>query len=417
MDNNQVTIIQPAFYKSFICTGPLCTDNCCHSWEIIIDKKHYHNYIKEQNPEFRTLCLKTVKRLADNSTPEHYAVLKLNEDGLCGFQDSDGGCRVYRLLGPDSLSCTCALYPRRKAQFLPDVWELSLSLSCEEAARTALFSSGSMELEYEVRTICKDDMMDAAKPLGIGRDGQFVPPPVWGQALRQTCMELISFPGCSIQERILSIGLLLHKADQLLAGNQANIIPGMAAQFLTAVRRGDFAGFFGMLDYHREAHLAAFRLPVAHLLAAARKPVLKHLWNILKPWCDIDPTGGYLAGERATSFLLREIKQKADPFVNGHAKAIEHYFTCYMFSGLFPFLYYNKGLSLEKHGIMLAEQFALLRVLIAVYHDIPEDEDRLVKAAVTLSRLCQHTDLGQDMEQLTRSIRLDGLAHAAYLLR
>lgn len=413
----EIQITQPAYFEAFACTGPDCSDNCCHSWEILIDKAHYHRYVKETLPEFRSLCQETIERKKDGATPDRYARLKLREDGRCGFQDEDGGCRIYRLLGPEALSCTCSLYPRRKAQFLPDTWEFSLSLSCEEAARLALFSPDSQKLVTFRRPVTKDALLDAQSPLGIGKGGGFAEPPAYGPILRQVCRELVILPGMTIRERLLSIGLLLKKIDRLLASGSEDQAAPMAVSFFLSVKQGGFQGFFDQLDYTRDAHLAAFRLPMAHLFAGARKPVLRHLFQALEPWCEIDASGDLVAGSRAASFLLKEAKEKADPLICKYEKAVENYFVSYLFSSLFPFLYHGRGFSFEAHGIMLAEQYALLRILLAVYADIASEKERLIRAVVTLSRLCQHADLAEDMEKLTQAVGLDGLAHAAYLLR
>lgn len=417
MHAKEIQAIQPTYFDRFSCIGPLCTDNCCHSWEIMIDKEHYHRYIKESNPEFRQICLNTVRKLRHNASPDRFASLALKEDGRCGFQDEDGGCRIYRLLGPNALSCTCAIYPRRKAMFLPNVWELSLSLSCEEAAKLALFSPSGLDFVSVPHPIRPDNPFDASVPLGIGENGEFVQPPKYGIMLRQTCMELIRFPQLTIAERILAIGLLLRKIDQLLSSRNPHQISAMSAFFLMSVKNGEFKGFFERLDYQQQAHLTAMELPIAHLFAGARKPVLRSLWSILEPWCDMDASGEYIAGRRAAAHLLQETQKYAVPFISRHPMTIENYFSSYMFSSMFPFLYHNKGLSFEKHGILLAEQYSLLKILLAAYSEITDEEERLIRAVVMLSRLCQHADLGQDMEKLLQTVHLDGLSHASYLLR
>lgn len=412
-----ITITEPAYFNSFCCTGPACSDNCCHTWDILIDKPHYHQYIKESMPEFKTLCIQTVEKLKDEATPEHYARLKLQGNGRCGFQAQDGGCLIYRLLGPNALSNTCTIYPRRKAEFISGCWEFSLSMSCEEAAKLILFSPESKKLKTYSRSICDDNPFDRQAAFGIGTNGLYEKAPFFGSALRQVCLELICIPELTIQERILSIGLLLKKIDDLKSSHKEDQIIPMSLSYLTTIQLGNFKGFFEKLEYQREAHLAAFKLPMAHLLAAAQKPVLNHLLDILQPWCDINSAGEYLAGERAASFLINEAAKTADPFILKHEKEVENYFFSYIFSGLFPFLYYKRGVSFEEHGILLAEQFALLRILLTLSSDTIPEETRLIQAVVSLSRICQHADLAYDMETLSNTVALDGLAHAAYLLR
>ena len=413
----EVKILQPAFYDEFACIGPACADNCCHTWEIDIDKEHYLLYKAQKDPAFHRLCDQVVRRRKKDGTPERYASLALGEDGRCGFQDPDGGCRIIRALGHQALSHTCTLYPRRKAQFVPGVWELSLSLSCGEAARLALFSRDQIEFVGLRRGTDPRDPLDAMVPLGIGQGGAVAQPPSYGPALRESCMELIRRRDYRLPERILSVGLLLRRVDRLIAQGQQEGIPALCGGFLQSVRAGELQGFFDRLEYRPEAHRSAMQLPMAHLLGGARKPVLRHLWAALEPWCVPDPvTGGYQAGREALDFLIQTSKEKGDPILESLASAAENYFVSYLFSSMFPFLYRGEGLSFEQNGILLAEQYALLRLLLALS---PEEEprQRMIQAVVSLARLSQHADLGGDLLRLTRAVGLDGLAHGAYLLR
>ena len=60
--------------------------------------------------------------------PEQSALCILNEENLCD---------LYKALGPDSLCDTCRMYPRHTEEY-EGLRELSLSLSCPEAARIIL---------------------------------------------------------------------------------------------------------------------------------------------------------------------------------------------------------------------------------------------------------------------------------------
>ena len=136
----EIEIIQPDYFQQFSCIGPACTDNCCHDWVVTIDKEHYQQYKAVQDPKFRELCSHAIKRNKNRNSTLDFGVMHLRAGERCAFQDEDGGCGIYRLLGPDSLSNTCTFYPRSMREFLPDVWEFSLSLSCIEVARLALLS-------------------------------------------------------------------------------------------------------------------------------------------------------------------------------------------------------------------------------------------------------------------------------------
>ena len=55
----------------------------------------------------------------------------------CAFLNDENLCDLYKELGPDSLCDTCRLYPRHTEEY-EGLRELSLSLSCPEAARLIL---------------------------------------------------------------------------------------------------------------------------------------------------------------------------------------------------------------------------------------------------------------------------------------
>ena len=236
----EIDIVQPDFYPAFGCIGPACTDNCCHSWLVTVDKEHYLRYKAVQDPDFQALCARFLARnKKDASTPNNYATMALGPDGRCGFQDEDGGCHIYRVLGPGSLCNTCAIYPRRKNQFLPGVWEYSLNLSCQEAARLACLSGKPVEFQRIRREIDPNDPQDSRQPIMTGSRSGSDP---YRQPLRQACLDLMQQRQFPVPERLLNIGLLLRRADRLHREKKQNDITAMAAQLVDQAGQGEFAG-------------------------------------------------------------------------------------------------------------------------------------------------------------------------------
>lgn len=120
--------IIPHYYKKFTCIGGECPDTCCAGWQIMIDpaslKKYrqtkgalgsrLHNEIDWEEGAFRQYQ----KRCAF-----------LNEENLCDLYIEGGGAEMF---------CrTCRLYPRHIEEF-EGLREISLSLSCPEAANLIL---------------------------------------------------------------------------------------------------------------------------------------------------------------------------------------------------------------------------------------------------------------------------------------
>lgn len=120
--------IIPHYYKKFACVGGNCLDTCCAGWQIMIDpaalKKYrrvkgvlgnrLHNEIDWKEGAFRQYQ----KRCAF-----------LNEENLCDLYIEGGGSKMF---------CkTCRMYPRHIEEF-EGLREVSLSLSCPEAANLIL---------------------------------------------------------------------------------------------------------------------------------------------------------------------------------------------------------------------------------------------------------------------------------------
>lgn len=414
MSMKEFVFYQPTYYKTFGCIGPDCSDNCCHSWVVTVDKAHYLQYKAVQDPDFQKMCKYGLVRTKQGGNEQDYARMALRTDGRCLFQDEDGGCHIYRVLGPGSLCHTCTVYPRMEHQFLPGRWERSLSLSCEEAARLALLN-GSIVFETIPHTVdfadAEDRRLAAAPSVGGQHAGEM-------QAAREGCISVMQLHSRPLPERILSIGLLLRRVDRLGAENKLSELPAMVQEHCAQTEQGAFAGLFDKMSYSRQAHLWALTLPAQHLVKAMRRPVLRRVWEQLMPLCTIE-NSKVTVGPEALEFLLQQAAQKADPFLQSHTQEIENYFVNYIFSTLFPLTYGRSGLSPAYHGVLLAEQYALLRILFALLdrQEGESEEQWLVRVVVALARVTQHSDLGNNVHRIGQENQLDSLAYASYLLR
>ncbi|WP_313184613.1 flagellin lysine-N-methylase [Lacrimispora sp.] len=137
----------PHYYNKFRCVAGECPDTCCAGWAIMIDdltKKRYqmrkdsfgrrlNQWIDWKNGSFRQ-C-----------------------DGRCAFLNKDNLCDIYKEAGPGMLCKTCRDYPRHIEEY-EGVREISLSLSCEEAAGLIL------GCEEPVRFLTKEDEREESYP-------------------------------------------------------------------------------------------------------------------------------------------------------------------------------------------------------------------------------------------------------------
>ena len=119
--------IYPDYYKEFHCTADKCPDTCCAGWQIYIDKKSLKKYLRKKGPFGSRL-----KNSIDIKEGCFYRY-----DNRCAFLNEDNLCDICLEMGEEHLCRTCARYPRHIEEY-ENVREISLSLSCPEAARIML---------------------------------------------------------------------------------------------------------------------------------------------------------------------------------------------------------------------------------------------------------------------------------------
>lgn len=119
--------VKPHFYDNFVCTAGDCPDTCCAGWQIMIDEESLERYGKEAG-EFG-------RHLRNSIDWEKECFYQNNR--RCAFLNEESLCDLYKALGPDALCDTCKSYPRHTEEY-EGLRELSLSLSCPEAAKIIL---------------------------------------------------------------------------------------------------------------------------------------------------------------------------------------------------------------------------------------------------------------------------------------
>lgn len=409
-----VTITQPAYYKEFSCIGPACTDNCCHNWVITIDKRHYLQYMGVTDPAFHEQCKKAIRRNKKCTGTADYAIMQL-DDGRCVFQDADGGCGIFRKLGEDALSDTCTVYPRIQTRIDEDHWERALTLSCREAARLALSTGKPLEFEDVVCTFDPSDRLMAQR-------GE----PFWNKnaahgkellAVRNACLEIVRRQGRSLTERILSVGLALRTAERYLKEKRYDRIAPLMKECIAQSAAGALLpDFLARLPQDTQATQWAMLLPAKHLLNTENHREGLEMLRVIAPYCEMEGEAKGTVGPRALDFIAAQAREVGDAAIARHAQAVENYFVNYIFASFFPFTYLTDHCSLPYHAVILAEQYAMLRVM--PLREGEDEEQRLIRLVTVLAHITQHRNLGKDVKNFAKQKKdLDTLAYAAYMLR
>lgn len=120
--------VLPDYYPEFHCRAGECEDTCCAGWQIVIDRQSLRRYRAYRGSFRRRLFL---------SVQWKKKILRQDGRKRCAFLNQENLCDLYTNLGADSLCRTCRLYPRHIEEY-ENVREISLSVSCPEAARLLL---------------------------------------------------------------------------------------------------------------------------------------------------------------------------------------------------------------------------------------------------------------------------------------
>lgn len=121
--------VLPDYYPEFHCVAGVCEDTCCAGWQIAVDDRSLRRY-RAHRGTYRKTLLRSVNWKEKS--------FRQDKEKRCVFLNEQNLCDMYCHLGAESLCRTCRLYPRHIEEF-ENVREISLSVSCPEAARLLLY--------------------------------------------------------------------------------------------------------------------------------------------------------------------------------------------------------------------------------------------------------------------------------------
>lgn len=193
----------PSYMQAFKCIAAECEETCCAGWYIAIDEATLKKYKKVKEPEMKKRLDKELVIKKGTSV----AKIKL-KNNRCAFLDKQNLCDIYSRLGENYLSETCKMYPRNTNQIGEQV-ELSLALSCPEAARLILLHQGPIgftEETYEALPI-----VGAHMKLNLGTPKHFED---YLLSIRELLIEILQDDSISFKEKWSCLQAIMTKLDR-----------------------------------------------------------------------------------------------------------------------------------------------------------------------------------------------------------
>lgn len=146
-----VRCIQPNYVKDFQCDGKICGCRCCRDWRIVLDDDAYKKFAELADAD-RAEILKNVEWMRDPTEGVDVMTLKMRNDGVCTFLDTDGLCSIQKKYGEDFLTAICQSFPRVTYKLDDEIFEQSMTLTCPVAAQMILLAAEPLSFS-EVNTV------------------------------------------------------------------------------------------------------------------------------------------------------------------------------------------------------------------------------------------------------------------------
>jgi len=403
MQAESYILAEAEYFQDFHCLASKCTDGCCHSWRINIDRAHYNRIRSvKKSPELARLVEEGIQRDKRSVSPQSYAKMRLREDGTCFFLDENSLCMLQREYGPSILPKVCRIFPRR-VRILGNLVEKSCTPSCEEVVNRL------WELPDKLKFICG--------PAVYGETGGLFDLPPEQPAINRNlleiqslCIDILQNREYSLDDRVILLGIALDSLAANAGTDDDGVIEAWLKRYDALSSGNDFQ--FTLDSFPRAADMAFANNTmiikrVSHIELAESQALVKQILEKLHLETNDEGqsrinTRDYLATKRAL-----------EEFLAGKEYLLENVIVNQWFYDSLPFG--PKGV--WRGYLRFVILYSLLKFMLA--GGISEVTRENITRTITLwARILPHsaTVLDALVEQMIQS-KSDTMAHLAILLK
>ncbi|MDP2876445.1 MAG: flagellin lysine-N-methylase [Holophaga sp.] len=397
----------PAYVSRFSCIGGECEDTCCGGWGIPVDQDSFLYYQSCLDPVLQPLIAKHVKRNSESNSHSNYGHLELTKDHCrcCGFLTDKKLCLIQERLGAKALSDTCANYPRTISRF-GDMHQMTLTLSCPEAARLALLYSDAFDLVGQVQTVSQTSVSRIKSVNGLPLSAM--------DDVRTLVVQILRSQEISLSNRLKLIGIFCERLTELLNQKRMDSLPQLIQDQENDLESG--AAMASLTD-HAELLDVQAQIPALFFLGCREGLPSPHLRRVLD-----EAAKGLGIGEGLPPdgpALVRAYEQGL-PRLNSALKAVpwllEHYLLNEMLREYFP---WASGNPIQRYSTFIL-RFAITRLLLVGRAAAQETLLTPAELAETIQVSCRHflhdDHLTKKVEQSLRESDWNGLERLHSLL-
>lgn len=384
MSNKKRIVLQPKYMKFFKCIGSTCEDSCCIGWKVELDKSTYFKYKKVYDQELKPIFNKMVRRKHNQKSDLAYGKIEMESNGRCPFLDEHNLCRIQKKFGEKYLSNTCAIYPRRINK-VDGKLERSATMSCPEIARLALLNPEGIVFEQieedsDVRIMIHKNF-DTKGHLYLNKPQKYF----WD--IRIFSLSLLQNRNYNLAERLIILGIVYKKIEELCLNNLVNNIPVMLENMSKIIEAGDFKKELEKVPVNTQ-----IQMRLAKEMTDER--VIQGVTNKRYIECFKETLVGinYKTGERLENILQKYEQNYHEyliPYLKQKEYILENYLVNEYFRELMPFGNYR---SIWDSYIFLCVLYSMIKLHLigmAGYHKGLND-DLTLKLIQSFSKVVLH---------------------------
>ena len=375
-------ILQPLYFKEFMCITDRCKENCCrHDWQIQIDKATYDKYTRLNGDDWRKLC----ENIRVISQDPFKAELLFGADGGCKFLDDAGRCSIHLKYGHDYLSHTCKVYPRKYCNVAGDS-EAYLELSCEAVSDLVLFDEDLMEFErvlYE-----GDEPITYHRTLEAHRYSYSENAAGIFWELRSASIAIAQYRRYSLQFRMVILGMFISQTAELLVAGRDSEIEGLAKVFVDRLDTGAYDDFIDQVQGGGELGIEFILRMVSSMESSVNKVLIRCLDQARAGF-------GLTPGIEIAADFADDYKKHYETYFADKESILEHFIVQHIFSYGFPFNYRYTDNIMSNYNELLVKLNLIKFLLVGMcrYHG-GFNRERIVECVSSFSGVFDHNISG-----------------------
>ncbi|MBY0756425.1 flagellin lysine-N-methylase [Clostridium sardiniense] len=369
----------PKYLKEFECIGGKCEDSCCIGWDIDIDKTTFRQYYKVQDKEMKKMFQKNVHNNEYCQSPDvDYGKVKLKGDKRCPFLDEDNYCIIYSNLGEEYLSNVCTSFPRILNK-IDGYYEMSLDVSCPEAARILLSKEEGIEFEESEETLGKHIISSEIDT----KSKEFKDSPMkYLKEIRDLSIKIIKNRKFDLNKRLYILGEFINELEEELKYNYKDV-----PKFIKEYDIDSVNDPYDKEEFSYLLQVDFFKKTMKYL------NILNEVDSIYFKECTKEVMSGFNFEEdnisKYSEVYIKGFEDYSEEFINKNSYIFENYLVNFMYNYMFPF---SETQSVFDGYIMLLMRYSFIRFyLVGRYlNNKEESKDDVIKFIQVFSKSIGH---------------------------